>query len=284
MRTIAHLSDLHFGRVDPAIPPALLRAVSAALPHLVVVSGDFTQRARVQEFEAAARFIKDLPAPVLSVPGNHDVPLYDVMRRWLSPLGRYRRYITRDLAPLYADAEIAVLGVNTARSLTFKNGRINRRQIDAAAARLARCGPNVMRILVTHHPFDTMDGDPGQGARQAVLGRANMAMAGLLQARIDVILSGHLHTSGIGQSTTRYPLPGHAALLIQAGTATSTRRRGEENAFNVIRIADRQVAIERMAWRPDRGAFTSIETERFSKTAVDWVHLGSPAGPAADRG
>lgn len=276
MRTIAHLSDLHFGRVDPAIPPALLRAVSAASPHLVVVSGDFTQRARVREFEAAARFVKAFPAPVLSVPGNHDVPLYDLMRRWLSPLGRYRYYITGDLAPFHADAEIAVLGVNTARSLTFKNGRINRRQIDAAAARLARCGSNVMRIVVTHHPFDTTDADPGQGAGKAVLGRADMAMAGLLRAGIDVILSGHLHTSGIGQSTLRYPLPGHAALLVQAGTATSTRRRGEENAFNVVRIAEREVAVERMVWRPDRGDFTATGTERFLKSESDWIRLGSP--------
>ena len=104
LRTIVHLSDLHFGRIDPAIPPALLRAVAAAAPDLVVVSGDFTQRARVAEFEAAASFLAALPRPLLTVPGNHDVPLYDVMRRWLSPLGRYRRYIASDLAPFYQDA------------------------------------------------------------------------------------------------------------------------------------------------------------------------------------
>ena len=282
MRTIAHLSDLHFGRVDPAIPPALLRAVTAAMPDLVVISGDFTQRARVREFEAAARFIEALPAPVLSVPGNHDVPLYDVMRRWLSPLSRYRRYITRDLAPFYADAEVAVLGVNTARSLTFKNGRINRRQIGAAMERFARCGPDVTRIVVTHHPFDA-SGDRGGGAKRAVLGRTDMAMAGLLRAGVDVILSGHCHTSGIGQTTTRYPLPGHAALLIQAGTATSTRRRGEENAFNVVRIAGPEVEIECMVWQPDRGAFDSVGSQRFRKAEVDWVRLGSAAGPGLDR-
>ncbi|MCW6512152.1 metallophosphoesterase family protein [Lichenifustis flavocetrariae] len=284
MRTIAHLSDLHFGRVDPAIPPALLRAVSAAMPHLVVMSGDFTQRARVREFEEAARFVEALPVPVLSVPGNHDVPLYDVMRRWLSPLGRYRRYIASDLAPFYGDAEIAVLGVNTARSLTFKSGRINRRQIGAAVARLALCGPDVMRIVVTHHPFDATDGDPADEARLAVLGRADMAMAGLLRVGVDIILSGHLHASGIGQTTMRYPLPAHAALLIQAGTATSTRRRGEENSFNVVRIAEREVAIERMVWRPDRGDFTSAGTDRFLKAEVDWVHFGPPAGPAPEGG
>ena len=102
-RTIVHLSDLHFGRVDPAILPALLGAVVVAAPDLVVVSGDITQRARVAEFKAAADFLKTLPAPLLAVPGNHDVPLYNVLLRWLSPLDRYRRYITSDLAPFFED-------------------------------------------------------------------------------------------------------------------------------------------------------------------------------------
>ena len=125
-RTIVHLSDLHFGRVDPAILPALRRAVAVAAPDLVAVSGDITQRARIAEFKAAAHFLETLPAPLLVVPGNHDLPLYNVLLRWLSPLDRYRRFITSDLAPFYEDAEIAVLGVNTARALTFKDGRINR--------------------------------------------------------------------------------------------------------------------------------------------------------------
>ena len=146
MRTIVHLSDLHFGRIDPALPPALLRAAVEAAPDLVVVSGDLTQRARVAEFKAAARFLETLPAPQLTVPGNHDVPLYNVLQRWLTPLDRYRRYITRDLAPFYQDAEIAVLGVNTARALTFKDGRINRLQIEAGMQRLAQlregCDPD----------------------------------------------------------------------------------------------------------------------------------------------
>src|SRR3954471_15101812 len=107
MRKVVHLSDLHFGRIDPALPPALAEAVAQAAPDLVVVSGDFTQRAREQEFIAAAEFLQTLPTPLLAVPGNHDVPLYDVLRRWLSPLGRYQRHITSDLAPFYRDEEIA---------------------------------------------------------------------------------------------------------------------------------------------------------------------------------
>lgn len=275
-RTIVHLSDLHFGRVDPAILPALLRAVVVAAPDLVVVSGDITQRARIAEFKAAAHFLETLPAPVLAVPGNHDVPLYNVLLRWLSPLDRYRRYITSDLAPIFEDAEIAVLGVNTARALTFKDGRINRRQMEAAMRRFANCSKDVTRIVVTHHTFDTPDPEPGAIAAHKVVGRANMAMAGFLLADVDMILSGHLHMSGVGETTKRYKLPGRAALLIRAGTAASTRRRGEVNAFNIVRIAQPEVAIDCMVWQPDEGRFVDASTERFRRTEVGWSRLASP--------
>ena len=275
-RTIVHLSDLHFGRVDPAILPALLRAVIVAAPDLVAVSGDFTQRARVAEFKAAARFLETLPAPLLAVPGNHDVPLYNVLLRWISPLDRYRRYITSDLAPFYEDAEIAALGVNTTRALTFKDGRINRRQIEAAMRRFAHCGKDVTRIVVTHHTFDTPDPVPGAMFAHKVVGRADMAMAGFVLADVDMILSGHLHMSGVGETTKRYPLPGRAALLIRAGTATSTRRRGEVNAFNVVRVTQPEVSIDCMVWQADEGRFVAASTERFSHTEFGWLRLAPP--------
>lgn len=274
MRTIVHLSDLHFGRVDPRILPPLLGAVTAAQPDLVVVSGDFTQRARVQEFKDAARFLAALPGPRLLVPGNHDVPLYDIMRRWLAPLQRYRRYISADLAPFYADAEIAVLGVNTARALTFKDGRINQAQLAAVTERLATFDPGVTRIVVTHHPFDAPD-LVGTGAKplHGVVGRAQMAMAGFLQSRVDMILSGHLHVSHIGRTAQRYPMPGRSALLIQAGTATSTRKRGEVNAFNIVRIARPETTVACMTWDGASAGFRQASIERFAETEAGWSRL-----------
>ena len=275
-RTIVHLSDLHFGRADPAILLALRSAVAAAAPDLVAVSGDITQRARVAEFKAGADFLGTLPTPRLIVPGNHDVPLYNVLLRWLSPLRRYQRFITSDLAPFYEDAEIAALGVNTTRSLTFKDGRINRLQIEAAMRRFAQCGKDVTRIVVTHHTFDAPDPVAGGQPAHKVVGRADMAMAGFVLADVDMILSGHLHTSGIGETTTRYPLPGRAVLLIRAGTATSTRRRGEVNAFNVVRVALPEVAIDCMVWQPDQGQFIAASTERYRRTEVGWSRLAPP--------
>src|SRR5690348_12907573 len=153
MRTIAHISDLHFGRTDPEVLAGLQHALHAAKPDLVVVSGDLTQRARSQQFEAAARFLKSLPQPQVVVPGNHDVPLYNVAARWLWPLANYRRHIGEIAQARYSDDEIVVLGLNTARSLTFKNGRVNRQQVAAACAWFAEAAASAIRIAVTHHPF-----------------------------------------------------------------------------------------------------------------------------------
>src|SRR5438309_4295198 len=125
MRTVVHLSDLHFGRTDPALIEPLLAALRTIRPTVVVVSGDLTQRAREEEFEQARDFLSRIEVPLVVVPGNHDVPLYRLWERFLSPLGKYQRMIQRDLEPSFVDAEIAVVGLNTARSLTFKNGRIN---------------------------------------------------------------------------------------------------------------------------------------------------------------
>jgi 3',5'-cyclic AMP phosphodiesterase CpdA len=126
MKTVAHLSDLHFGSTDPTVVEAMAAEVGAAEPSIVVVSGDLTQRARKQEFIQARAFLDTLPSPRLVVPGNHDVPLFDLYARVFSPLSRYKRYISPNTDPFYADSELAIAGINTSRSLTFKGGRINR--------------------------------------------------------------------------------------------------------------------------------------------------------------
>ena len=269
MRTIAHLSDLHFGRLDHATLPALIAAVDAAKPDVVVVSGDLTQRARRQEFEDARKFLGDLPSPQIVMPGNHDVPLYNVVARALRPLARYHQYISDDREPFYGDDEIAVLGVNTARSLTFKNGRINRQQVVRSCARLAQCRAGVTRIIVTHHPFDVPDG----GDTSGILGRARMAVAAFAQHGVDVILSGHLHVSRTSDTAARYNVSGHSLLLVQAGTATSTRRREAVNSWNIIRIDRPHVSVECLNWNHNHASFDVAAIEQFRHTPDGWMRI-----------
>jgi 3',5'-cyclic AMP phosphodiesterase CpdA len=259
MRTIVHLSDLHFGRVDPVVLAPLAQAVAACTPDLVVVSGDLTQRARTTQFRAAAAYLEALPAPRLVVPGNHDIPLYDVLRRFLSPLARFRRHIDSEAFPYYDDEEIAVIGINTARSLTFKGGRINREQVAEVERRFRGLPEAVTRIVVSHHPFDI----PDDGDERDLVGRAQMAMQAFSGCGVDLFLSGHLHHSHSGSTAARYDIDGFAALVIQAGTATSTRERGEANAFNVIRVGAVDMSLETMAWTPDRAAFVPSARRHF---------------------
>ena len=251
MRTVVHVSDLHFGRVDPALLAPLREAIVAANPDVLVVSGDLTQRARRAQFAEAADYLRTLPGPQVVVPGNHDVPLYDVARRFLSPLRRFRRYVTDEEMPTHVDDEIAVVGVNTARSLTFKGGRINVRQVRAIERRFHGLPEHVTRIVVTHHPFDVPEG----GDEADLLGRGPMAMAAFAKAEVDVFLSGHLHRSNVGGTAHRYRIEGFNALVVQAGTATSTRERDEENAFNVLRIGESRLEVQTWRWNAARGAF-----------------------------
>jgi 3',5'-cyclic AMP phosphodiesterase CpdA len=210
-----------------------------------------------------------LPTPQIVVPGNHDVPLYNVFARFLNPLRKYRRYITDDLHPFYHDEEIAVLGVNTARSLTIKGGRINDEQVAWISEKLCAFDPKVVKVVVTHHPFDLPEGHH----ERDLVGRARMAMEHLAGCGADLFLAGHLHTSHTTHSAVRYKIEGYSALIVQAGTATSSRGRGEANSFNVIRIDRPHITVERLEWEPDRAGFVVASTERFKHSPDGWTRL-----------
>jgi 3',5'-cyclic AMP phosphodiesterase CpdA len=268
MRTLVHLSDLHFGRVDDALIGPLIKLVAQIKPDVVVVSGDLTQRARSAQFKQARDFLDSMPSPQIVVPGNHDVPLHNIFNRFVRPLDKYRRYITHDLEPFYVDDEIAVLGINSARSLTFKNGRVNERQIARVQARLSTLDAHITKIIVTHHPFDL----PAEYADAEIIGRAPMAMKIFASHGADMLLAGHLHVSHAGNTAARYAISGYAALVVQAGTATSTRSRWESNSFNVIQINSPHINIQRFTWVPEQGEFTVLTTESFQRSASGWSH------------
>ena len=267
MRTLVHLSDLHFGRVDPALLEPLRRLVHQVAPDVVVVSGDLTQRAKSEEFEAARAYLDTLPGPQIVVPGNHDISLYNVLRRFLAPLDRYKRYITDDLSPVFIDDEIAVLGVNTARSLTFKDGRVNDEQVAQIKQQLSALPKDITRVIVTHHPFDL----PQSFKEDDLVDRAPMAMQVFAESGVDVLMAGHLHASHAGSTAERYRMSEYAALVIQAGTATSTRGRGETNSFNVVRIDAEKVEVDRYGWDLVGQDYSLVSTEKFFRSGNVWA-------------
>lgn len=266
MRVIVHLSDLHFGRVDHELLDPLRACVEKIAPHLVVVSGDLTQRAKPHQFREAKAFLDSLPKPQVVVPGNHDVPLFNVFQRLFSPLDKYKRIIDANLEPEYIDEEIAVIGINTARSLVWKDGAINQEQIEKVRARICHLEDSVAKIVVTHHPFDV----PEDHNEAEIVDRAQKAMKVFAECGADMLLAGHLHKTHTSASAERYKIPGHSALIVQAGTATSTRGRGENNSFNALYITAKDVKIDRWEWNTHSRVFELRSTEQFLHAPDGW--------------
>ena len=268
MRTVVHISDIHFGRVDRATVRPLQEMLTALQPDIVAISGDLTQRARTHEFLQAQAFLRALPTPQIVVPGNHDIPLHNVYSRFILRLDKYKRYISEDLEPFYVDDEIAVAGINTARSLTWKGGRINRLQLERLERRLCPLNPGVIRIVVTHHPFDL---PAGHAERGSLVGRGIPAMKLLAGCGADLFLAGHLHVTYCGDTTRRYHANGRSALLVQAGTATSTRGRGECNSFNVLRISQARIEVRHFAWHPGEVQFHPSSATVYYRSERGWA-------------
>jgi len=269
MARLIHLSDLHFGAHDPKLVEAVERRVDEAKPDLVVISGDFTQRARTEQFKEACAFLERLRKAgheVLGVPGNHDVPLYDVLRRFLSPLTRYRRFIDESLCPFHELSGAAVLGINTARSLTFKDGRINEDQVAFIRDTFARTRAETARVLVTHHPLFALPVGDGPELGKAI-GRQELALDAVADVGVDLLLAGHNHRASTHHAKDLVTDAG-PALVIQAGTATSTRLRDEEQSFNLLEVGDAEVTVAVQAW--DGAGYASRDAQRFVRRGEHW--------------
>lgn len=267
MKVLVHISDLHFGTELPALAEELRADLAAARPSLVIVSGDLTQRARRRQYAQARAFLATLPRPQLVVPGNHDVPLYDVVRRFLAPFTRYRRYICDDLNPVHDDGELFVAGLNTARSLTWQSGRISREQIETLRQRLAATKAQ-HKVVVTHHPFIPPPAASTQRDGIDLVGRATRAMQVLDACEVDLLLAGHLHLGYSGDTRTQYPAAHRAIIAAQAGTAISGRVRGDPNGYNHITLDDDRVVIEVRAWR--EGKFRPVRVTEYARDAGGW--------------
>ena len=272
MARIAHLSDIHFGANDPKIVSAAQAWLQQHQPDLVIISGDFTQRAKPEQFRQAAAWLNRLRAAgmrLLVVPGNHDIPLYDIVRRFAAPLRRYKRYISNDLCPWYEDKEVAILGLNTARSLTIKDGRINQEQMRRLRKRFAGVAPDKTRILVTHHPLFAMPIGRGGELSEAV-GHHDDAVRAARQAGIHIALAGHFHRT-YAAAAQKMVADAGGALVIQAGTATSTRlRNAEPQSFNWLHVRRHdEIELQVVVW--DGASFQRGHHVEYRYAADGWT-------------
>lgn len=259
---IAHLSDLHFGTVLPEMCARLLDAMETAEPDVVVISGDLTQRATPLQFREAAAFLKKLRFPKVVVPGNHDIPLWNLYRRFFSPLKAYRKAVDSDVEPGYKNDRLVIMGINSARSLEWKEGRISLRQIRRIESEFVDATPSVFKVVVMHHPLIPCF----EGNRFHVVKRADKALNTMITAGIDLVLTGHLHHQYACQSVHK-----RALLAIQAGTALSNRTRDTLNSFNIIDItANDHVKLTVHEWEAGGRKFHAVKSIIFRERGL-WI-------------
>ncbi len=228
MTVLLQISDPHFGTEQLPVVEALVTLSLQQRPDLLVLSGDITQRARSAQFRAARAFIDRLGTPVLAIPGNHDIPLFDLGARLLHPYARHRHAFGDELEPIHSSPDLLVLCVNTTRWYRHKNGEVSLAQIERVARRLTGAGPGQLRVVVVHQPVAAVR--PGE-VHNLLRGHA-AALQRWAAAGADLVMGGHIHLPYV----MALPHLVRPMWAVQAGTAVSSRvRDGVPNSVNLLR-------------------------------------------------
>lgn len=254
MTVMLQISDPHFGTEQPLVVEALLRLVKSQQPTLIVMSGDLTQRARRSEFAAARQFVdRCMPVPTLAIPGNHDIPLFNLAARAFFPYANYQRSFGRELEPVHASDDALVLCLKTTRRYRHKDGEVSHAQIQRVSRRLEGATPRQLRVVVTHQPVAAA---VASDHKNLLHGRER-AVAAWARAGVDLILGGHINLPYVMPLQN---LP-RRVYAVQAGTAVSTRvRDGVPNSVNLIRYdgSSPQALVERWDYLATQDAFGMV--------------------------
>ncbi|MDP9348076.1 MAG: metallophosphoesterase [Gemmatimonadota bacterium] len=267
MTTLLHISDLHFGPpFHEAAGESLQRFAAELGPDVIVASGDFTQRATEEQFQAARAYLDRLPrVPLVVTPGNHDVPLYRVRERVLSPYTYYRKHISEELDTVTRLPGVVIVSLNSTAPLqAVVNGRIHRWQIDFARRAFEGVPGETQRVVVSHHHF----APPPDWEGADVMPQAKRALDAFTEMKVDLILGGHLHRSYIGNSLDLYAGTDreHGIVVVQSGTSTSRRGRArerEKNTFNVLRLKGRTIEVTHYMYFEDAEGFVPTSRHAF---------------------
>ncbi|MFZ0325519.1 MAG: metallophosphoesterase [Actinomycetes bacterium] len=246
---VAQVSDIHLGSDEQHVADGLLRDLHEQDPTMTVVSGDLTMRARSHQFEAARAYLDQLPQPLIVVPGNHDIPLYDVVTRISGPFDKYRKHIHGELDPVLQVPGATVLGLNSMPRWRWKSGHLSERQGELVEQVLGGAPAGDVRILVTHHPVLPKD-------LSGMVNRSDI-VASAASAKVDLLLAGHTHDPLVAPVILRGRVHDREALSVVAGTAISDRRRGANNSYPVITVTPQQMTVDVRQWM-GRGFVTAL--------------------------
>jgi 3',5'-cyclic AMP phosphodiesterase CpdA len=267
MLTILHISDLHFGPpFHPEVGEALLRLAVEMSPDVIVASGDFTQRAKEEQFRAAREYLDRFPAvPLVVTPGNHDVPLYRLRERLFDPYRYYRQHISEELDSVTrVDGAVIVALNSTAPLMGITNGRVHEWQLRYAEEAFEGTPPETLRLIVSHHHF----APPPDFEGAKPMPKAKRALDAFTAMRVDVLLGGHLHRAYIGNSLDVYSGRDreHGIVITQSGTSTSRRGRArerEKNSFNILRVDQRTIRVTHYMYFEDADGFLATSRHIF---------------------
>lgn len=271
MFRLLHYSDPHFGACDMRIAHAAAKIAAKLEPDLTVVSGDFSMRGRRFEFAQAEEWLASLPQPVLTFPGNHDVPgLNQPIDRFFSPFRRYRKYISKIEEPT---AELGDIGsLATANSSTpfglhldWSRGFLSPIQIHSLKGFYKDLPEDRLRLFGMHHPV------VGSGRKTRALVSPMPLVEGFFEAsRIDLLLAGHFHQSRICLFPETPDTAGdsHSLVVSQAPSICSTRLKGEPNGFHLITLEKDSIEIELWRWETD--TFHPETSKWFTRTNYGW--------------
>ena len=270
MTVIAQLSDTHFGTEVPEVVKALRHSLEALQPDIIIFSGDITQRARVTEFKAAASFISALPARIkFVIPGNHDIPLYNVVQRLFFPLKNYQRFLGTP-QNIYKDDQVVIVGLNATSRWRHTRGKLLHRQITTLFQKACRREHTGIFIVCAHQPLAYAKSEDAENILINAMDTAQL----FAESGADIVLSGHVHFPLITTSEEQYPTVHPSFVLSGAGTATSYRiRRGAPNSYNVIRIENQMkpaVSIQLIEYDKETQVFHEKEQKHFVKNAAGW--------------
>ena len=263
MSTLVQISDPHFGTEQPAVVAALFALVSHVKPVAAVLSGDITQRARRAQFAAAKRFIDQLGVPHwLAIPGNHDIPLFNVVARAFAPYGGFQRAFGTVLEPHLTCAGFQLIGVNTTRPSRHKDGEISKEQVERVARELRPAPADRVRIVVTHQPVHVLR---SKDAHNRVHGYHEAVMQ-WAAAGADIIMGGHIHLPYVAALRDHFPALPRRCWIVQAGTAVSHRIRAKyPNSVNLVHYTpgSDQCRVERWDYEAASTSFRSVEAREL---------------------